>query len=112
MLQFVLSTSLRHWCLVLLFSLIVKSASNYFSKGLNKYPGPLLASLTDLWRFCDVLGRRPEITHIKLHKEKGNVVRLGPNILSFGDPLALKAIYGLNKGFVKVLLLSLEDLAF
>lgn len=30
------------------------------------------------------------------------MVRLGPNTLSFADPAALKAIYGLNKGYVKV----------
>lgn len=46
--------------------------------------------------------RRPEVTHIKLHEKYGDVVRLGPNTLSFSNPAALKAIYGLNKGFIKV----------
>ncbi|KAL9943425.1 hypothetical protein ACHAPW_007682 [Verticillium nonalfalfae] len=53
------------------------------------------------WRFYDVWGQRPENTHIALHKKHGDVVRLGPNTLSFADPAALKTIYGLNKGFVK-----------
>ena len=102
MLQVLLSLLLRYWHSVLLVSVAAKLASNYFNHGLNKYPGPLLASLTDLWRFFDVLGRRPDITLIELHRQKGNIVRLGPNALSFGDPLALKAIYGPNKGFIKV----------
>jgi hypothetical protein len=75
---------------------------NRYQKGLAKYPGPFLASLTDLWRFFDVYGRRPERTHIRLHEKHGDIVRLGPNALSFGSPEALKAIYGPNKGFVKV----------
>ncbi|RYO73661.1 hypothetical protein DL764_010439 [Monosporascus ibericus] len=39
---------------------------------------------------------------LRLHAKYGDVVRLGPNTLSFADPKALKSIYGLNKGFVKV----------
>src|SRR5881275_1004379 len=66
---------------------------NRYQKGLAKYPGSFLASLTDWWRFFDVYGRRPERTHIRLHEEYGDVVRLGPNTLSFGSPEALKAIY-------------------
>ncbi|KAK0733248.1 cytochrome P450-like protein [Lasiosphaeria miniovina] len=76
-------------------------AKNRYHNGLNKYPGPFLASLTDWWRFVDVYKRRPDRTHIALHKKHGSVVRLGPNVLSFSDPDALKTIYGLNKGFVK-----------
>jgi hypothetical protein len=75
---------------------------NRFHNGLQKYPGPLLASLTDWWRFWDVYNQRPEVTHQKLHAKYGDIVRLGPNTLSFADPKALKAIYGLNKGFIKV----------
>ncbi|KAI0120483.1 cytochrome P450 [Hypoxylon sp. NC0597] len=74
---------------------------NRYHNGLNQYPGPFLASLTDWWRFWDVYGQRPELTHRKLHAKYGDVVRLGPNTLSFADPKALKTIYGLNKGFVK-----------
>lgn len=73
----------------------------YFNHGLNKYPGPFLARFTNLWRFFDVLGRRSEATHIRLHRKYGDIVRLGPNVLSFGDPAAIKEIYGINKGYVK-----------
>ena len=93
---------LRHWPTVLLIAFVAYILSNYFNRGLNKYPGPFLASLTDWWRFWDVYKRRPELTHIALHEKYGDVVRLGPNTLSFSNPAALKMIYGLNKGFVKV----------
>lgn len=87
---------------IVLFLWLVK---NRYQGGRNKYPGPFLASLTDGWRFWVVFGRRPETTHRLLHKKYGDVVRLGPNTLSFSGPRALKSIYGLNMGFIKVLCL-------
>lgn len=93
---------LQYWPALVSIVLVAHLARNYFNHGLNKYPGPFVASLTDWWRFRDVYNRRSEVTHIRLHAKHGDVVRLGPNTLSFADPRALKAIYGLNKGFVKV----------
>lgn len=78
------------------------TTSNYYKRGLHRFPGPFWARYTDLWRLIDVYGRRPDITHLKLHRQYGDVVRLGPNTLSFADPKAVKAIYGLNKGYTKV----------
>ncbi|KAH7412661.1 cytochrome P450 [Cadophora sp. MPI-SDFR-AT-0126] len=92
---------LHNWPIVLSVAFVAYLASNRFNRGLNKYPGPFLASLTDWWRFWIVYKRRPEVEHIRLHEKHGDVVRLGPNNLSFSDPKALKSIYGLNKGFVK-----------
>ncbi|KAF2101842.1 pisatin demethylase [Rhizodiscina lignyota] len=74
---------------------------NKFHGGLNKYPGPSIAAYTNWWRFFDNLGRRTEYTHINLHRKYGDIVRLGPDCLSFADPKAIKIIYGLNKGFTK-----------
>jgi hypothetical protein len=92
----------QHWLPISGAVLLLWLVKNRYKNGLNKYPGPFLASITDWWRFFDVYGRRPEITHRALHKKYGDVVRLGPNTLSFSDPSALKSIYGLNKGFIKV----------
>lgn len=101
MLNSTLSLVLQHWPTAALFCLAAYLARNYFYNGLHRYPGPVLASLTNWWRFFDVLGRRPDITHIRLHRKHGDIVRLGPNMLSFADPRALKTIYGLNKGLTK-----------
>ncbi|KAK1852707.1 cytochrome p450 [Colletotrichum chrysophilum] len=96
-----LETLATHWLSIGASLVVAWLVKNHYNNGLNKYPGPFLASLTDWWRFFDVKGQRPEVTHQKLHEKYGNVVRLGPNTLSFADPAALKTIYGLNKGFVK-----------
>lgn len=97
----ILPLLLRQWPAVLAVGLIAYLLKNYFNHGLNQYPGPLLAGFTNWWRFFDVYGGRPEVTHIALHRKHGDVVRLGPNYITFSNPAALKAIYGLNKGFVK-----------
>lgn len=102
MLESILLTLAQQWHLIVPAILVAYLASNYYGKGLHQYPGPVLARFTDLWRFLDVYNRRPDITHIKLHQKHGDVVRLGPKTLSFSDPAAIKTIYGLNKGFVKV----------
>ena len=102
MLESILPFVLDHWLALGLVASVAYLASNYLNHGLNKYPGPFLAKITDWWRFFVVYGRRPDITHLKLHRQHGDIVRLGPNSLSFGDPKALKEIYGLNKGYVKV----------
>lgn len=102
----ILHAVLQHWASALFIILAAWLLRNRYHNGLSKYPGPFMASLTDWWRFVDVWNRRPEITHLKLHEKYGDVVRLGPNTLSFADPAALKAIYGLNKGYVKVSILA------
>ncbi|KAB5543017.1 cytochrome P450-like protein [Coniochaeta sp. 2T2.1] len=101
MIEQVVAFVLHHWLSVIATVVLAYLVKNRYHNGLNKYPGPLLASMTDWWRLWDVWGRRPEVTHRALHKKHGDVVRLGPNSLSFADPKALKTIYGLNKGFIK-----------
>ncbi|CAI7625126.1 unnamed protein product [Penicillium pancosmium] len=91
----------QHWLAVCFGGLLIWGLKNRYKHGLHRYPGPFLASITDWWRLVDVYGRRSEVTHRALHKKYGDVVRLGPNTLSFSSPKALKTIYGLNKGFNK-----------
>lgn len=102
MIQELLRLLSEYWLLVstlLGLGLLVK---NRYHNGLNKYPGPFVASLTNWWRFVDVYSRRSETTLQALHAKHGDVVRTGPNSLSFAEPSALKSIYGLGKGYVKV----------
>lgn len=91
-----------YWILILSTTLLSYILRNRYYNGLNKYPGPTLAAYTDWWRFFNALGRQTEKTTVALHRQHGDVVRLGPGVLSFADPLAIKEIYGLNKGFTKV----------
>lgn len=64
----------------------------YFSP-LRKIPGPFWAGLTDLWRLLMVLRGRPHEEQRALHDKYGDVVRLGPNTLSFSNPQAVGDIY-------------------
>ena len=90
-----------YWPLLLLSALAVHLLRNKFHNGLNKFPGQPVAAYTNWWRFFDALGRKAEKTHVALHRKHGDTIRLGPNVLSFADPRAIKIIYGLNKGMVK-----------
>lgn len=83
-------------------AILARLLFNRYGHGLNHIPGPWLASCTDLYRFCVVLGRRPEQWHIRLHEKYGKLVRIGPRCVSVGDVEAAKVIYALNSGFTKV----------
>lgn len=97
----VLPLLIRYWFAVLSIALFIHVIRNKFYNGLHRYPGPPLAAYSNWWRFFENLGRRTERTHIALHRKYGDVVRLGPNVLSFADPRAIKIIYGLKKDVIK-----------
>lgn len=69
---------------------------------LSRIPGPWLASCTNLWRFALTWTEKAEATHIKLHAQHGDVVRLGPNLVSVTDVDAIKKIYGAGTSYEKV----------
>ncbi|KAJ9603325.1 hypothetical protein H2200_012103 [Cladophialophora chaetospira] len=66
------------------------------SRGLNKFPGPFFASLTDLWKVLYARNNsvKENSVYIDVHEKYGDVVRIGPNELSFADPQAIFDIYG------------------
>lgn len=88
--------------LVIAMGILAWLLQNYFNKGLNKFDGPLLASLTNWWRLLVVVRRKSHLEYLELHQKFGDVVRLGPNAVSFANPEAVKVIYGLNSKLVKV----------
>lgn len=94
------------WTSVLVWSatalLFIKYTRNYFHNGFNKYPAPKHASFTNWWRFFCVARKKAHAEYLKLHNDLGDVVRLGPNTLSFADPQAIKDIYGLSRKLQKV----------
>lgn len=60
---------------------------------LSKYPGPFLASITDLWQVSVLrTGRLPSLL-VDLHEKYGTIVRIGPKELSFNDSNAVTDIY-------------------
>ncbi|KAK3726068.1 hypothetical protein LTR37_000216 [Vermiconidia calcicola] len=90
-----------YWPILLIGALAYHLIQNNYYNGLNKYPAPGLSAYTNWWRYFENLQRKTEKRHIEYHRKHGDVVRLGPNVLSFADPRALKIIYGLNKGMTK-----------
>ncbi|KAK5724962.1 hypothetical protein LTR17_013347 [Elasticomyces elasticus] len=64
-------------------------------------PGPFLAKFTDLYRLIVVWRRDSHDTYLKLHKQYGDLVRIGPNCVSISKPDMISTIYGISKGYVK-----------
>jgi cytochrome P450 len=74
---------------------------NWYGRGLHRFNGPFLATLSSGWRVWDVWRRGDQVPYLYLHRRYGVVVRIGPNRLSFQDPTAVKDIYGPNGGLIQ-----------
>lgn len=93
----------KHHFIVALLGLIVLSyAYDRYRPGLQSIPGPPLAKWSKLWRLYDVYKGQSHQTAIRLHQKHGPLVRMAPNVVSVGDPQAIKIIYGLTGAFPKV----------
>ena len=68
---------------------------------LSSYPGPLVCSLTNFHKLWSTWTDCVPEEMVRLHKLYGNVVRIGPNDLSFDEPQAIDGIYkrGWRKGY-------------
>ena len=101
MLEAFLDFLLGHWLFLLFLLVVAYFARLRYQKGLTRFPGPFTSSFTDLPRFLSSYFNygRPPLVH--LHKKYGEVVRIGPNTLSFNHPDAIRDIYGPGKNFVK-----------
>lgn len=60
---------------------------------LSKFPGPFLASLTDLWQVHQFLTLQQPYNLTELHEKYGVFVRYGPEKLSCTDESAIPLIY-------------------
>ena len=101
LLKSLLSALATSWPLLLTLLVAAHLLRNKYLTPLRKYPGPFLAGFTNWWRVVENLSRQTEQRYIALHRQYGDVVRVGPRVLSFADPRAAKLIYALNKGLVK-----------
>lgn len=60
---------------------------------LAQYPGPFLASLTDLWQVYQYTTLRQPYHLTDLHERYGPIVRYGPDKISVTDESAIPIIY-------------------
>lgn len=72
-----------------------------FFHPLAKYPGPLLAKITNVWQFYHARKGDRHLAFWRLHQKYGHIVRFGPNALSFDTNTALKEIYGFKSNVGK-----------
>ncbi|KAI8944281.1 putative benzoate 4-monooxygenase cytochrome P450 [Xylaria longipes] len=68
---------------------------------LRHIPGPLLPSLTNLPRVFWVKTGQSQEYYRQLHEKYGEVVRLGPNMVSISNPEAIPILYPTRPGFPK-----------
>ncbi|KAI0749187.1 high nitrogen upregulated cytochrome P450 monooxygenase 2 [Daedaleopsis nitida] len=61
---------------------------------LARYPGPLLCRTTMFWNACKTLNGRQHKYYQALHERYGNVVRIGPNLLTIRDPTLISPLLG------------------
>lgn len=90
--------------------LAIRFLSFRYTYGLSRFNGPLLASFTDTWRLLynyRAIGK----PYIDIHDRWGDVVRVGPNALSFRDPQAIRDIFGAGKNWDKVRTIRLRLLS-
>ena len=89
--------------LILLSLVLLRILRTCYLSPLRKFPGPFLYPTTDIWRLVYTYRqiRNPQLW-IDMHRKYGEVVRLGPDMLSFGSPEAARDIYGAGKNFKKV----------
>jgi len=66
---------------------------------LHKFPGPFLASFTNLWKSYHVYNGDFELVLREAHRKYGRIVRIGPDHLDFSDASAIKTIYGSGRTF-------------
>ncbi|KAI0466771.1 putative benzoate 4-monooxygenase cytochrome P450 [Xylaria cf. heliscus] len=68
---------------------------------LRHVPGPLLSSLTNLPRVFWVKSGQSQEYHRQLHEKYGEIVRLGPNMVSISNPEVIPILYPTRPGFPK-----------
>ncbi|KAL6407021.1 hypothetical protein AUP68_09842 [Ilyonectria robusta] len=89
--------------LALTFFLLVISQIVYYTffHPLAKYPGPAIAKFTNLWKAYQLWSLHMPETLTQLHDKYGEVVRVGPNDLSFNGGKASAQIYKAGRGLPK-----------
>lgn len=73
-----------------------------FFHRLSHYPGPRLAGLIQFHHVWNIKDRIDHYKYVeKLHKQYGDFVRIGPNLLSIADPAIVNIVHGPTTKFTK-----------
>ncbi|KAI6602738.1 hypothetical protein MCOR12_003573 [Pyricularia oryzae] len=90
--------------LVLLAYMVAKSIYLAFLHPLSKFPGPPAAAVSNIWFYSSVASGKHPFRMQELHGKHGDVVRIGPNWLSFCTNQAYMDIYARPSSGKKVFL--------
>ena len=90
-----------YWAVLLPTLLIGRLLYKRYASPLRHYPGPLLASVSRLWKAFSVASTNTHLHHIALHRKYGPVVRIAPNEVSLSSPEAARLLLGAGKHFTK-----------
>ncbi len=82
--------------------LLLQHLFDRYAPGLDDVPGPFLAKFSNLWRLIETWKGHYERRIQELHRRHGNIVRIGPKIVSLTDPDAIECIYGVKADLQKV----------
>lgn len=72
-----------------------------YHNGLNKIPGPFLASITSLWKWDVVRREKMPFVNTELHEKYGPLVRIGPNHISASSTESIQVVHRSKSGFTK-----------
>jgi hypothetical protein len=87
--------------LVAALLIVARLAVNYRRLSSTKIPGPMIASVTALWRHR-LMQRSSWVRDLdQLHRRYGKLVRLGPNYISVADAASLPTIFGTTTSWNK-----------
>jgi hypothetical protein len=69
---------------------------------LRHVPGPFPACITNFQRVLWVKTKRAHLILQDMHEKYGEVIRIGPNMVTFNNPEAIPTVYTTRTGFPKV----------
>ncbi|KAI1097219.1 cytochrome P450 [Jackrogersella minutella] len=100
LLQFHHSPAANYVGTVLILAVVYLVRTRYHH-GLNKIPGPFIASLTSLWKWDVVRREKMPFVNTELHEKHGPLVRIGPNHISASSVESIQVVHRARSGFTK-----------
>ncbi|KAK1756492.1 cytochrome P450 [Echria macrotheca] len=93
--------TLQLWLGGSVLAIWVYLAVSYLSSPLRRYPGPIIAKFTNLWRLYRISRGHFHLDLAVLHKKYGPVVRIGPNALDVDYPELIKTVFNIKGDWKK-----------
>ncbi|GIZ49739.1 hypothetical protein CKM354_001276600 [Cercospora kikuchii] len=80
---------------------VSRAIYNRYFHPYSRFPGPFLASISDVWYFWRVRHGLAGHNDLRLHAKYGPMVRITPGQIQISDPAAIETVYGPGNVFPK-----------